>query len=160
MKQTKAQRKLQKWNSDLKATDYFTEERLAEIGAAIKSAEKATSGEIRLYVEDKCKEDVLDHAAFLFGELKMHETELRNGVLFYLAIQDHKFAIIGDGGINAKVEDDFWDLTKEEMVGHFKQGQFAEGLEKGISMAGKALAEHFPYQDGDVNELSDEIIVK
>jgi len=144
----------------LKAKEYFTESRLAEIDLAIKAAEKNTSGEIRLYVEDKCKEDVLDHAAFLFAELEMHKTKLRNGVLFYLAMQDHKFAILGDGGINAKVEDDFWDYIKTEMVTCFKESRFAEGLEKGISMAGKALAEHFPYQDDDVNELSDDIIIK
>ena len=144
----------------MKAADYFTDERLAEIGAALKNAEKRTSGEIRLYIEDKCKEDVLDHAAFLFAELKMHKTELRNGVLFYLAIQDHKFAILGDAGINTKVEKGFWDHIKEEMVKYFKDGRFAEGLEKGIAMAGEALAEHFPYQKGDVNELSDDIIVK
>lgn len=103
---------------------------------------------------------MLDHAAFLFGELKMHQTELRNGVLFYLAMQDHKFAILGDAGINAKVGSDFWDHIKQEMLQHFKEGHFAEGLEIGISMAGKALVEHFPYQKGDANELSDEIIVK
>lgn len=144
----------------MKAIDYFTDQRLAHIGAAIKKAEKTTSGEIRLYIEDNCKEDVLDHAAFLFGELKMHRTELRNGVLFYLAMQDHKFAILGDAGINAKVERDFWDHIKQQMLTLFKQGQFAEGLEMGIAMAGKALAEHFPYNNGDRNELSDEIIVK
>lgn len=144
----------------MKAADYFTDERLAEIDAAIKQAENTTSGEIRLYVEDKCKEDVLDHSAFLFEKLNMHRTELRNGVLFYLAIQDHKFAILGDGGINAKVEKDFWDHIKDEMVVHFKEGRFAEGLETGISMAGKALAEHFPVSDDDVNELSDDIIIK
>ncbi len=144
----------------MKAKDYFTESRLAEIDAAIKQAEKTTSGEIRLYVEDKCKEDVLDHAAFLFGELEMHKTELRNGVLFYLAMQDHKFAILGDGGINAKVPEDFWEHIKEAMVAHFKEGNFAKGLEEGIGMAGKALAEHFPYQKDDVNELPDDIIVK
>lgn len=144
----------------MKAQDYFTEKRLSEIDAAIKQAEKNTSGEIRLYVEDKCKEDVLDHAAFLFAELEMHKTELRNGVLFYLAFQDHKFAILGDGGINSKVPKDFWEHIKEAMVGHFKADNFSEGLEQGIKMAGKALAEHFPYQKGDINELSDEIIVK
>lgn len=144
----------------MKAQEYFTDTRLKHIGDAIKRAEKNTSGEIRLYVEDKCKEDVLDHTAFLFGELEMHKTELRNGVLFYLAMQDHKFAILGDGGINAKVPGDFWKHIKEAMLNHFKSGNFAEGLEQGIEMAGKALAEHFPYQDGDVNELSDEIIVK
>lgn len=144
----------------MKATDYFTEARLAEIDGAIKQAEKSTSGEIRLYVEDTCKEDVLDHAAFLFGELEMHKTELRNGVLFYLAMQDHKFAILGDGGINAKVPEDFWNHIKEEMLVNFKQGEFSKGLEVGIEMAGTALAEHFPYQQGDVNELSDDIIIK
>ncbi len=144
----------------MKAQEFFTDVRLANLDKAIKAAEKNTSGEIRLYVEDRCKEDVLDHASFLFGELKMHETELRNGVLFYLAMQDHKFAILGDGGINTKVEDDFWEHIKDEMRAAFVEGKFSEGLEKGISMAGKALAQHFPYQKGDVNELSDDIIIK
>jgi len=144
----------------MKAKDYFTEARLSALDKVIKAAEKNTSGEVRLYVEDKCKEDVLDHAAFLFGKLDMHKTELRNGVLFYLAMQDHKFAILGDGGINAKVEDNFWDHIKEEMLSAFKQGNFSEGLETGISMAGVALSEHFPYQKDDTNELSDEIIIK
>ncbi len=143
----------------MNAKDYFTAERLSAIDSAIKAAEKATSGEVRLYVEDRCKEDVLDHAAFLFGKLKMHETELRNGVLFYLAMHDHQFAILGDGGINAKVEDDFWEHIKDEMHGFFIKGEFAEGLAKGIAMAGKALSVHFPYKKNDENELSDDIIV-
>ncbi|MFT6209793.1 MAG: putative membrane protein [Bacteroidia bacterium] len=147
-------------NSDLSAKEYFTDARLAALDTAIKAAEKATSGEVRLYVEDKCKEDVLDHAAFLFSELKMHKTELRNGVLFYLAKKDRKFAILGDGGINAKVGNDFWDHIKVEMLSSFKEGLFAEGLEKGISMAGEALSTHFPYQKDDLNELSDDIIIK
>ena len=144
----------------MKAQAYFTEARLSKINASIEAAEMNTSGEIRLYVEDRCKEDVMDHAAFLFSKLEMHKTELRNGVLFYLALQDQKFAILGDGGINSKVDKDFWNHIKEAMVAKFKAGQFSEGLELGISMAGKALAEFFPYQDRDVNELSDEIIIK
>ncbi len=144
----------------MKATDYFTDERLAELDRTIKAAEKSTSGEIRLYVEDACKEDVLDHAAFLFEKLNMHRTELRNGVLFYLALNDHKFAILGDAGINAKVPADFWDHIKDEMLDHFKKREYAQGLEKGISMAGVALATHFPVERGDQNELSDDIIIK
>lgn len=144
----------------MKATDYFTDERLAELDRTIKAAEKSTSGEIRLYVEDACKEDVLDHAAFLFEKLNMHRTELRNGVLFYLALNDHKFAILGDAGINAKVPADFWDHIKDEMLDHFKKREYAQGLEKGISMAGVALATHFPFERGDQNELSDDIIIK
>lgn len=144
----------------MKAKDYFTQERLTALDKVIKAAEKKTSGEVRLYVEDRCKEDVLDHAAFLFGKLDMHKTELRNGVLFYLAMQDHKFAILGDGGINAKVGDDFWKHIKDEMRALFVKGEFSEGLEKGISMAGTALSTHFLYQKDDKNELSDDIIIK
>lgn len=144
----------------MKATEYFTEERLDAIGRSVKAAEKATSGEVRVYIEDRCKNDVLDRAAFLFAELNMHRTELRNGVLFYLAMHDRKFAIIGDAGINAKVPTDFWEGIKSSMTRYFQEGKFAEGLEIGIAMAGTALAEHFPHRKDDVNELPDDIIVK
>ena len=87
----------------------------------------------------------------------MQKTKLRNGVLFYLSIEDKKFAIIGDVGINAKVSDDFWDEVKNMMLGHFKQGEFAEGLVNGILKSGKQLKEYFPYMEDDINELSDDI---
>jgi uncharacterized membrane protein len=140
------------------AEDLFTEEKRTEIRKAIAEAEKNTSGEIRLFVESSCKEDVLDRAAFIFKELKMHETKERNGVLFYLAMKSHKFAILGDAGINSKVHKDFWFDIKLAMQNHFTAGDFAEGLSKGIRMAGEALSKHFPYMGGDVNELPDEII--
>ncbi|MGV8096079.1 MAG: TPM domain-containing protein [Mangrovibacterium sp.] len=78
-------------------------------------------------------------------------------VLFYLAVNDHKFAIIGDAGINSKVPDNFWELIKEHMKSRFVQGQFADGLAEGILMAGEQLKAHFPYQDNDTNELTDDI---
>lgn len=137
--------------------DFFTTEDKNRIANAIKMAELNTSGEIRLHVETKCKVDVLDRAATIFSQLKMHETEARNGILFYLSLEDHKFAIIGDAGINQKVKPDFWDVIKETMVVLFKEHKFSEGLEKGILMAGEQLKFHFPYQVNDVNELSDEI---
>jgi len=99
----------------------------------------------------------LDQAAYIFEKLAMHKTELRNGVLFYLALEDHKFAILGDAGINQKVEEDFWECTKEVVIEKLKEGLFAEGLAEGIIRAGERLKEHFPYQSDDVNELSDEI---
>ncbi|MFV0553483.1 MAG: TPM domain-containing protein [Mangrovibacterium sp.] len=137
--------------------DFFSAEEKTQIVAAIKSAELNTSGEIRLHVESKCKGEVLDSAAYWFARLDMHKTEARNGVLFYLAVDDHKFAIIGDAGINAKVEDNFWDSVKDQMLNSFKQGQFAEGLIQGILQAGEKLKMHFPYQSDDENELSDDI---
>jgi uncharacterized membrane protein len=87
----------------------------------------------------------------------MYETAQRNGVLFYLAVYDRKFAILGDGGINKLVHEDFWDKIKETMLGYFKEGKFADGISKGILMAGEQLKANFPYQSDDVNELSDEI---
>ncbi len=136
---------------------FFTDEQKKQITDAIKSAELNTSGEIRLHVEGSCKGDVLDCAAYWFEKLDMHKTAARNGVLFYLSVNDHKFAILGDAGINAKVPDDFWEKIKEHMLGKFKEGLFADGLSEGIMMAGEQLKTHFPYQKDDVNELSDEI---
>jgi uncharacterized membrane protein len=136
---------------------FFTDDEKTKITDAIKTAELNTSGEIRVHVEGKCSHDVLDCAAYWFEKLKMHKTELRNGVLFYLAIDDRKFAILGDGGINAKVPEDFWENIKEHMLSRFKESQFADGLAEGILMAGEQLKKHFPYQSDDVNELSDEI---
>jgi len=127
------------------------------IVAAIKEAEKNTSGEIRMHIESVCAEDVMDRAVHYFETLKMHKTALRNGVLFYLAYKDRKFAILGDAGINAKVPAGYWDNIKEAMLNHFKEGDYTGGLEKGILMAGEQLKVHFPYQKDDVNELSDEI---
>lgn len=139
------------------AEKLFSEEQKAKIVEAIKEAELNTSGEIRVHIEKSCPEDVMDRAAFMFEKLKMHKTELRNGVLFYLAVKDRKFAILGDAGINAKVPEGFWDTIKETMVNHFKEGDFAGGLTRGILMSGEQLKAHFPYQTDDVNELSDDI---
>ena len=141
----------------MNAVKFFSKEEKEQIKAAVKEAETNTSGEIRVHIDNHCKEDVLDRAAWWFAKLEMHKTEKRNGVLFYLAVKDHKFAILGDAGINAVTPDDFWDNIKEKMLGHFTEGAFAAGLSEGILMAGEALRSHFPYQDDDVNELSDEI---
>ena len=136
---------------------YFTEENKLQITNAIRVAETNTSGEIRVHIEKHCKGDVLDQAAYVFEKLAIHKTELRNGVLFYLAVDDHKFAILGDAGINEKVAEDFWESTKELVLEKLKEGKYAEGLALGIIKAGEQLKANFPYQADDVNELSDEI---
>lgn len=145
----------------MKATELFSESQIAAIKAAIGRAEKKTSGEIRLYIEDHSEDEVLDRAAFIFDKLKMHETEQRNGVLIYMAVKDHTFAILGDAGINAVVPNDFWDHIKVEMTASFKQGEFEKGLTEGILAAGRALAEHFPpATDGGTNELDNDVIIR
>src|SRR6478736_1647258 len=139
------------------AKTFFSEQEQAAIVDAIKEAEKNTSGEVQVHLENHCKEDVLDRAAEVFKILKMHETKLRNGVLFYLAIKDKKFAILGDAGINSKVPDHFWDDIKLMMQNKFKEGKFKDGLCQGILKAGEQLKTHFPYSKDDINELSDDI---
>ncbi len=137
--------------------NFFSTEEKKQITDAIGKAELNTSGEIRLHMEGHCKIDVLDRAAYIFEKLGMQETAQRNGVLFYLAVHDRKFAILGDAGINQVVPANFWDQIKETMLAFFKEGKFTEGLSKGILMAGEQLKANFPYQSDDVNELSDEI---
>ncbi|NOX46321.1 MAG: TPM domain-containing protein [Chlorobi bacterium] len=136
---------------------FFSKEEKEDIVQAVKNAELDTSGEIRVHIENKCKGDAKDRAALLFKKLGMQKTELRNGVLFYLALKNRKFAILGDGGINEVVPDNFWDDIRDTMLNYFREDNFAEGLAEGISMAGKQLKKHFPYQSDDVNELPDEI---
>ena len=135
----------------------FTNSEEEQIRKAIEEAEKNTSGEIRISAEKHCKEDPLDKAANYFLKIGMDKTALRNGVLIYIATEDHKFAIIGDSGINQVVPADFWDSTKEAMLMHFKAGQLVEGIVTGISMAGEKLKQFFPYSDDDKNELSNDI---
>lgn len=135
----------------------FSAEQKAQILEAIRKAELNTSGEIRIHIDRRCKGDALDRAAYLFEKLGMHKTNLRNGVLFYLAVDDRKFAILGDAGINAVVGDDYWDQIKDVMAEKFREGNFTGGLEKAILMAGEQLKQHFPYSRDDVNELPDEI---
>jgi len=141
----------------MNARKFFSEQDQLAIKNAIFQAEKGTSGEIRVHIEDTFTGDVLDQAAFIFKQLKMHETEQRNGVLFYLAIRNRKFAIIGDAGINSKVPEGFWDHIREIMTEHFRNNRFAEGLAEGIKLAGEKLIEFFPYLENDTNELTDEI---
>lgn len=139
------------------AKDLFTQEEQNQIRDAIQHAELNTSGEVKVHIEGKCKEDTMDRAAYIFEQLKMHQTELRNGVLFYLAINDRKFAILGDLGINQKVPEGFWDQISNLMMNHFKNGNFVKGLVEGVTEAGEQLKAHFPYQKDDKNELSDDI---
>ncbi|MFN8165471.1 MAG: TPM domain-containing protein [Bacteroidia bacterium] len=139
-------------------SDHFSEEDRKKILRAIAEAENQTSGEIRLFVENKCDDSVLDRAAFVFGQLEMQKTKDRNGVLFYVAFDSRQFAILGDAGIHAKVKDDFWNDIKNRMAEHFKKGEFVEGLSEGIRQSGEALRKHFPHQRNDRNELPDDII--
>lgn len=135
----------------------FSETQQQAIQDAIAKAELNTSGEIRVHVDSRCKTEPMKQAIATFKKLGMHTTELRNGVLFYVAIEDKKLAILGDKGINDVVPDHFWDVIRDMMIDQFKKGNFTEGLVHGILMAGEELKVTFPYNDADNNELSNEI---
>lgn len=135
----------------------FSEDQQEAIRNAIAAAELNTSGEIRVHIDKICKKDPIERAIEMFAKLGMHKTELKNGVLFFVSMEDHKLAIIGDKGINEVVAVDFWDSIRDEMIQHFKDGMYTEGLVKGIHRAGEQLKSAFPFQSDDENELSNDV---
>ena len=135
----------------------FSKDQQQQVKAAIEKAELQTSCEIRVFVEDFSKIDVLDRAAFQFKKLAMHETALRNGVLIYLATEDKKLAIIGDAGINQHTGNEFWDSVKELMLPEFKKDDLTTGLIIGIAAIAEKVKLFFPYELGDKNEISNDI---
>lgn len=135
----------------------FSKEEELKITNAVAEAEDGTSGEIRVHIDRYCKTNPLLKAQNLFHHLKMDETELRNGVILYISIDDKQVAIYGDKGINEKVEPNFWDTTLAKMTEQFKQGKMVEGIAAGLKEAGLRLKAHFPKADNDTNELSNEI---
>lgn len=137
--------------------DFLSSQDEAKVIEAIRAAEALTSGEIRVHIESRCENDPFDHALELFHELKMDNTKLQNGVLIYVAVDLKQFVIYGDKGINDVVPVGFWDSTRDAMLVHFKNGDFKNGLIKGIEEAGKVLAQYFPWERGNTNELSNEI---
>lgn len=136
---------------------FLTDADCQAVVSAIEKAELQCSGEIRVHIDHHCGKNVLDRAAQVFAQLKMHKTRDRNGVLFYIAGDDRKFAVIGDKGINARVPAGFWNDVCHIVEELFRQGLFAAGLCKGIEICGQKLSEFFPYRTDDINELPDEI---
>ena len=140
-----------------KTEDFLSKAEEQEIVQAIVEAEKNTSGEIRVHIEEHTEKSPLERAQEVFFKLEMEKTKDRNGVLFYVCVADKKFAIIGDEGINNVVDANFWNSTKEVVIANFKENQFKKGLIDGILKAGEQLKNYFPYQSDDVDELSNEI---
>ena len=137
---------------------FFNAAEETSIIKAIREAEDQSSGEIRVHVEPTCKGDTFERALALFSELEMHRTALHNGVLFYLAYDDHKFSIVADEGINKVVPENFLEDIKDMMEAKFKKGEFISGLQQGIALTGQQLKKYFPHQaGGDKNELTDEV---
>lgn len=139
------------------ARKFLSEEDEKKIIQAITDAEKFTTGEIRVHIEAKCKKDPLDRAKTVFGELEMHGTEARNGVILYIATKDRKVAVFGDEGIGQLVEDNFWQDEIDKLTGEFKEGNFEQSIESVIGDIGEKLKQFYPSDGSDPNELDNEI---
>ena len=143
-----------------KQQKFFSAEEETKILDAIRAAEKQTSGEVRLYIESKCRfVDPLDRAAEIFLQLKMNETADRNAVLVYIATQHRQLAVFADEGIYSKAGKEFWNGAVLTMLKEFKKENYADGLAEVISKTGHLLQSHFPYNSAtDKNELPDDIV--
>jgi uncharacterized membrane protein len=150
------------WNPFKRSADtLLTASDKQKLVEAIQLAEKNTSGEIRVFIESKLgKGDALNRAKEIFFKHKMNETQERNGVLVYVAVDDKKLAIYADQGIYEKVGIEFWYTQVQEMTSHFKVMNYISGISTVINEIGIALQGHFPYDSStDKNELSDEIMI-
>jgi len=141
------------------AADFLTGAERKAVADAIGAAERRTSGEIRVHLEDHIDEEILEHAAFIFGELGMHRTRDRNGVLIYVCVADRKVAVIGDKGINDVVPAGFWNDVIARSVAHFAAGRPGQGLCDAVTMVGEKLVQFHPLKSDDRNELSNEVSI-
>ncbi len=140
------------------ARQFLTEQEEQQIVEAINTAEQKTSGEVRIHLEHHCDGDALDRAAQIFHDLGMDETKLENGVLIYIATEDHKASVYAGKGIHREVEEGFWNDVLQILITHFKQEEYEQGIEEAVHKVGNKLEELFPYrQKGDLDELSNEI---
>ncbi|MHB1921839.1 MAG: TPM domain-containing protein [Chitinophagaceae bacterium] len=142
-----------------KKKEFFNQEQQNRIVEAIREAELLTSGEIRLFVESKCRfVDPLHRSMEVFASLNMQKTRHRNAVILYVALRDKQFAIYGDEGIHQKVGDDYWSTQAHHLKQHFKEGKVVEGICQCIREIGASLQKHFPHESDGTNELPDNIV--
>jgi uncharacterized membrane protein len=143
-----------------KQKEFFTEEEKAQLVSAIQQAEQRTSGEIRIFVESRCRfMDPVDRAKEIFLQLKMAQTQERNATLIYIAFDDHQLAILGDEGIHHKVGQAYWEKEVTKMISEFKSEHIVEGICQVVYDIGEALQQHFPFERStDKNELPDDIV--
>ncbi len=140
--------------------EFFTTEEKELVVKAVQEAELRTSGEVRVFVESRCRYvNAIDRAIEVFGALEMYKTQLRNGVLVYVATKDRQLAVFGDEGIHQKVGNTYWENEVTKMIQTFNRDNIAEGISQCIKNIGEALCTHFPYdKDTDKNELPDDIV--
>ena len=140
--------------------EFFTDEEKQSIIDAVRNAEQRTSGEVRVFVESRCRYvNAIDRAVEIFENLQMQKTALRNATLVYVATKDKQLAVFGDEGIHQKVGNEYWANEVMKMIHAFNRDNIAEGISRCVLNIGEALATHFPYDKStDKNELPDDIV--
>ncbi|MFM9007886.1 MAG: TPM domain-containing protein [Bacteroidota bacterium] len=139
----------------MRAPDFFSAGDRQRIADSVSAAESLTSSEIRVFIDDKCKGDPVEKAAWVFQKLGMEKTRDRNAVLLYLAMEDHCFAVFGDTGVYERLGQTYWDDLGLKMQAEFRAGRFTDGIIAGLSELGMRLRDHFPKKQDDTNELPD-----
>lgn len=126
---------------------------------AIVTAEKQTSGEIRVHVQPSTGgAEIRSVAEKTFERLGMTRTALRNGVLLFIASEEQRFVILGDRGIDEKAPAGFWDEIAAKLTIRFKAGEFTDGIVDAIHSAGEELKADFPrHATDDIDELTNAI---
>jgi uncharacterized membrane protein len=143
-----------------KQKEFFRPEEKERIVEAVRNTERMTSGEIRIFIESRCRYvDALDRAKEIFFSLKMDKTQDRNGVLLYVAMKDRQLAVFGDEGIHQRVGSEYWNREVKTLIRNFNKDDYAEGIRECVVDIGEALHKHFPFNnDTDKNELPDDIV--
>jgi uncharacterized membrane protein len=136
---------------------HLSQDDLDAIARAVADAEQLTSGQVRVHLEERCPGDPLAHAAEVFQRVGMDRTRCRNGVLLYLALEDHRFAVLGDVSIHERVGPGFWDSVRDALGAELRAGRMRAGIVAAVLEIGRVLGEHFPDRPDDVNELSDSV---
>jgi uncharacterized membrane protein len=142
----------------MKTKAFFSQLDHDRMVAAIAEAEKQTSGEIRVYVSHRKVNEVRRAAIHHFQKLGMQRTKHRNAVLIFVAPESQNFFVVGDEAVHAKCGETFWEQVAAGMQEQFRQARFTDGIIHGIHTAGKLLAQHFPRNGADRNELPDSIV--
>ena len=138
---------------------HLSEDDLDQIAAAIGEAERETSGELRVHIVPRLLplESARRRAIREFFRLGVDRTKDGSGVLLFLAVRSHRFEIVADRAINEQVGAEAWNEIAAEITDHIRENGIGDGLQHGVRRIGAFLAQHFPIQPDDVNELPDEV---
>ena len=112
------------------------------------------------FIPDSEVEAEVDRAAAAaFQQNRLRNTKDSTGILIYISLYEHQVRIMGDDAISAKLSQADWSRICDSIVTNFRQKQYTTGIVDGITQTGNLLAEHFPINADDKDELANELII-